>query len=337
MIITYKNSAPTNEVSELITTLKKECSQIEIVKGENTSLICLIGNSKNVDETQVYVYPWVLNVARVSTPYKLASREYKKEDTIIDIKGVQIGANKVVMIAGPCSIESKESIDKIASSLKKNKVDFLRGGAYKMRTSPYSFQGLGDVALDYLKDASDKYKMISVCEIVSVNDLDKYLDKVDIIQVGARNMQNFDLLKALGKTNKPILLKRGMAASIEELLLSAEYILKEGNPNVILCERGIKTFEKATRNTLDLSAVAVLKKLTHLPVIVDPSHSTGRKEYVMPMALASIACGADGVMIEVHDDPTCARSDACQALNIEEYQQLLEKARQIANVLGRSL
>ena len=337
MVISYRNDAPIEQVEELIEGLRTYCANIQVVKGEEASLICLVGETKQIDESAIYVYPWIINVARVSTPYKLVSREFKKENTIVSIKGVEIGGEKIVIMAGPCAVESREQILSIASSLKLAGVDVLRGGAYKMRTSPYSFQGLGAEALKYLKDASEEYLLPTVCEIVSVNDLEEYLDKCDIIQVGARNMQNFDLLKALGKVNKPILLKRGMAASIDELLMAAEYIVSNGNPNVILCERGIKTFEKTTRNTLDLSAVPVLKKLTHLPVIVDPSHATGKKEYVMPMSLAAIACGADGLLLEVHNNPLYAKSDASQALTIDDYIELREKIGGIAKVVGRKL
>ena len=337
MVISYKNNAPIEEVEELIENLRNYCPNIQVVKGDEASLICLVGETKQIDESMIAVYPWIINVARVSTPYKLVSREFKNEDTIVSVKGVEIGGEKVVIMAGPCAVESREQILSIASSLKLAGVDVLRGGAFKMRTSPYSFQGLGNEALRYLKDASEEYLIPIVCEIVSVNDLDEYVDKCDIIQVGARNMQNFDLLKALGKVNKPILLKRGMAASIEELLMAAEYIVSNGNPNVILCERGIKTFEKSTRNTLDLSAVPVLKKLSHLPVIVDPSHATGKKEYVTPMSLAAIAAGADGLLLEVHNNPLNAKSDASQALTIDDYIELREKVSGIAKVVGRKL
>lgn len=337
MVISYKNNAPIEEVEELIENLRNYCPNIQVVKGDDASLICLVGETKQIDESMINVYPWIINVARVSTPYKLVSREFKKEDTIVTVKGVEIGGEKVVIMAGPCAVESREQILSIASSLKLAGVDCLRGGAYKMRTSPYSFQGLGNEALRYLKDASEEYLIPIVCEIVSINDLDEYVDKCDIIQVGARNMQNFDLLKALGKVNKPVLLKRGMAASIEELLMAAEYIVSNGNPNVILCERGIKTFEKTTRNTLDLSAVPVIKRLSHLPVIVDPSHATGKKEYVIPMSLAAIACGADGLLLEVHNNPLHARSDASQALTIDDYIELREKVSGIAKVIGRKL
>ena len=337
MVISYKNDAPIEEVESLIETLKNYCSNVQVVKGEEISLICLVGETKHIDENMINVYPWINSIARVSTPYKLVSREFKHEDTIINVKGVAIGGEKLTIIAGPCAVESREQILSSCSSLKLAGFDCLRGGAFKMRTSPYSFQGLGYEALKYLKEASEEYLVPSVCEIVSVNDIEEYVSKCDIIQVGARNMQNFDLLKALGKVNKPILLKRGMAASIEELLMAAEYIVSNGNPNVILCERGIKTFEKSTRNTLDLSAIPVLKKLTHLPVIVDPSHATGKKEYVLPMSLASIAAGADGLLLEVHNNPLTAKSDASQALTIDDYIVLREKLALVAKAVGKKL
>ena len=242
-----------------------------------------------------------------------------------------------MVIAGACSVESLDQIEEIARVCKKSGADILRGGAYKPRTSPYFFQGLGEVGLKYLHEAGKKYNMPVVSEITSEDDVKLFEKYVDIIQVGARNMQNFALLKKLGKVNKPILLKRGMAASIEELLMAAEYIVSNGNPNVILCERGIKTFEKSTRNTLDLSAIPVLKKLTHLPVIVDPSHATGKKEYVLPMSLASIAAGADGLLLEVHNNPLTAKSDASQALTIDDYIELKEKLALVAKAVGKKL
>lgn len=337
MIISYKKTAPIEEVNELIEKLRLYCPNIKQVDGDDANLICLVGDTKQIEESMINLYPWIINVVRVSSPYKLVSREFKNEDTIINAKGVKIGGEKIVMIAGPCAVESREQILSICSSLKLAGFDVLRGGAFKMRTSPYSFQGLGMEALRYLKDASEEYLVPIVCEITSINDIEEYAQTCDIIQVGARNMQNYDLLKALGKIDKPILLKRGMAASIEELLMSAEYIVSNGNPNVILCERGIKTFEKTTRNTLDLSAVPVLKKLTHLPVIVDPSHATGKKEYVLPMSLASIACGADGLLLEVHNNPIVAKSDASQALTIDDYIDLLDRARLVAKAVGRKI
>ena len=337
MVISYKNDAPIEEVEELLAKLKEFCPGLKTIEGDENNLICLIGDTASVDESMFYMYPWIQNVTRVSAPYKLVSREFKKEDTIINVRGINIGGEKIVIMAGPCAVESREQILSICSSLKLAGFDVLRGGAFKMRTSPYSFQGLGMDALKYLKEASEEYLVPMVCEIVSINDIEEYANKCDIIQVGARNMQNYDLLKALGHVNKPILLKRGMAASIEELLMAAEYIVSNGNPNVILCERGIKTFEKSTRNTLDLSAVPVLKKLTHLPVIVDPSHATGKKEFVTPMALASIAAGADGLLLEVHNNPLDAKSDAGQALTIDDYIALREKISAIAKVVGRKL
>ena len=270
--------------------------------------------------------------------YKLASRTNHPEDTVVNAGGVFIGGNApAVMIAGPCAVESAESLDTIAAALKNSGAAMLRGGAYKPRTSPYSFQGLFEDGIDILKKAGEKYSMPTVSEIVSENDLELFEDNIDLLQVGAKNMQNFALLKAIGRTQKPVLLKRGISATIEEWILAAEYILSEGNPNVILCERGIRTFETATRNTMDLAVIPIIKEKTHLPIVIDPSHSTGNRNYVEAVSLAAIAAGADGLIIEVHCDPDHALSDGKQSITPEQFAALAEKARRVAKAIGRDM
>ena len=263
---------------------------------------------------------------------------FHPEDSIIDVSGIKIGGKeKIVVIGGPCAVEGKEQIKRIAKEVKEAKGDMLRGGAYKPRTSPYAFQGLGKEGLEYMEEARKETGLPIVSELMSAEKLEEFIEKVDLIQIGARNMQNFDLLKAVGRTKKPVLLKRGMSATIEEWIMSAEYILAEGNPNVILCERGIRTFEKYTRNTLDLSVVAIIKERTHLPIIIDPSHATGDWKLVESMSLAAIAAGADGLIIEVHDNPEEAWSDGAQSLKPEKFKTLIEKGRKIAEVIGREM
>ena len=273
----------------------------------------------------------------VQEPFKKANRLFHPENSIIDVLGNKIGDKKIALIAGPCSVESEEQITEIAKEVKALGASFLRGGAFKPRTSPYSFQGLELEGLELLKKAKAKTGLPIVTEIMSTSMIEKFIEDVDVIQVGARNMQNFDLLKELGKTNKPILLKRGLSATIEELIMSAEYIMSGGNENVILCERGIRTFETYTRNTLDLSAIPAIKKLSHLPVIVDPSHAAGKSWMVEPLSKAAIAVGADGLIIEVHNDPANALCDGQQSIKPEEYGKLLEDLRAIAKAVGREL
>jgi 3-deoxy-7-phosphoheptulonate synthase len=282
-------------------------------------------------------YEYIDKVVFVQEPYKKANRLFHPNDTLVKVGNETIGGNKLTMMAGPCSVENKEQILSIARSVKKAGAGFLRGGAFKPRTSPYSFQGLKDEGLELLKYARQQTGLPIVTEIMSTEYIDEYVENVDIIQVGARNMQNFELLKQLGKTRKPILLKRGLSSTVEELLMSAEYILLEGNDNVILCERGIRTFENYTRNTLDLSAIPAIKKLSHLPVIVDPSHSTGMWWMVEPMAMAAVAAGADGLIIEVHNDPENALCDGNQSIKPEKFTLLMEKLKLIAQAVGREL
>lgn len=281
--------------------------------------------------------PIVANVQRVDEPYKLVNRKFHPEDTIVDVNGIKIGGKKLTMIAGPCSVEGKDQILRIAKEVKKCGADMLRGGAYKPRTSPYAFQGLGTQGILDLCQARKETGLPIVSELMATEHLQEFVENVDIIQIGARNMQNFDLLKAVGKTKKPILLKRGLANTINEWIMAAEYIMSEGNPNVIFCERGIRTFETMTRNTLDLAVIPIIKSKTHLPIIIDPSHAAGNWKLIESLSLASIAAGADGLIIEVHDNPECAWSDGDQSLKPEKYASLLQKGKKIAQVIGREL
>jgi 3-deoxy-7-phosphoheptulonate synthase len=279
----------------------------------------------------------VHEVLRITTPYKLASRTFHPNDTVVKIREVTIGGEAVVVMAGPCSVETPEQIEIIAATVKKAGAKILRGGAFKPRTSPYSFQGLGESGLRMMRQAAEKEGLLVVSEVMEVAQVPLVAEYVDILQVGARNMQNFNLLRELGKIRKPVLLKRGMAATIEELLMAAEYLMAGGNYQVILCERGIRTFENATRNTLDISAIPVVKKLSHLPILADPSHGTGRRDKVAPMARAAVAAGADGLIIEVHHDPDNALSDGAQSLLPDQFTTLMEELRMIAKVIGRRL
>ena len=274
---------------------------------------------------------------RVAQPYKLANRMFHPEDTIVNVDGIQIGGKKIALIAGPCSVESEEQIVRIAEEVKECGADMLRGGAYKPRTSPYAFQGLGTEGIMDLVSAREKTGLPIVSELMSADKIDEFIENVDIIQIGARNMQNFDLLKAVGRTNKPVLLKRGLCNTIEEWIMAAEYIMAEGNMNVIFCERGIRTFETYTRNTLDLAVIPIIKERTHLPIIIDPSHAAGDYKLIESLSLAAIAAGADGLIIEVHDDPENAWSDGAQSLKPERFKDLVAKGKAIAHVVGRSL
>lgn len=337
MIITLKKDTLENDINALLNELSSRHIDYVFLNEDKTKL-SIKCDDNILDASSFLAYPFVLDVKRISYPFKLTSRDYQKEDTIIDVNGVKIGGKEnIVIIGGPCAVESKEQIEDIALHMNKYNIKFLRGGIYKPRTSPYSFQGLGKIGLDYLVEAKNKYGLNIVSEIVSIDQIDEFNKYVDIIQVGARNMQNFELLKALGKIDKPIILKRGFSSTIEEWLLAAEYILAGGNKKVILCERGIRTFDSYTRYTLDLSSIPLLKSITHLPIIVDPSHATGRYELVEPMSLASIASGADGLLIEVHNNPEMALSDGGQSLKYERFEKLIEKCKEIAKVTGRKI
>ena len=297
----------------------------------------MIGDTTKVDSSKLLANEYVERVTKVQQPYKLSNRIFHPDNTVVKVGSEEIGGNKISLIAGPCSVESEDQIIAIAKSVKKAGARFLRGGAFKPRTSPYSFQGMGLDGLELLKLARKETGLPIVTEIMSTSMIDKFVEDVDIIQVGARNMQNFDLLKELGKTDKPILLKRGISATIEELIMSAEYIMSEGNNNVILCERGIRTYENLTRNTLDLSAIPMLKKLTHLPVIVDPSHASGLWWMVEPLSKAAIAAGADGLIIEVHNDPENAKCDGQQSITPERFENLKLKLEKLAAIEERGI
>lgn len=337
MIITLKKTAPKEAVDELVKDLESRGLQINKITGENYDVFGLVGDTAKIDDRSILANPIVYNVQRVAQPYKLANRMFHPEDTIVDVDGIKIGGNKIVMIAGPCAVEGEEPVTRIAGKVLEAGADMLRGGAYKPRTSPYAFQGLGAEGIEDLKKAKEATGLPIVSELMSIDKLPEFVENVDVIQIGARNMQNFDLLKAVGRTNKPILLKRGLANTIEEWIMAAEYIMSEGNPNVIFCERGIRTFEKYTRNTLDLAVIPIIKERTHLPIIIDPSHASGDWKLVESQSLAAIAAGADGLIIEVHDDPTHAWSDGAQSLKPAKFAELVEKGRAIARVVGREL
>lgn len=337
MIITLKKTAPEQEVNHLIHNLEDRGLTITRIVGQNYDVFGLVGDTASIDERSILANPIVYNVQRVAQPYKLANRMFHPEDTIVNVCGIPIGGKKIIMIAGPCAVEGEQAICSTAGKVLEAGADMLRGGAYKPRTSPYSFQGMGSAGIEALKKAKEQTGLPIVTELMSIDKLDEFVENVDVIQIGARNMQNFDLLKAVGRTNKPILLKRGLANTIEEWIMAAEYIMSEGNPNVIFCERGIRTFEKYTRNTLDLAVIPIIKERTHLPIIIDPSHATGDWKLVEAQALAAIAAGADGLIIEVHEDPAHAWSDGAQSLKPDKYAQLIQKARAIASVVGRTL
>ena len=337
MIIKLKNNVSEEQVIKLKEKLLKQGFELHESIGESTHIIGVVGDTTVFDINSLYAYEFIDTVLRVQEPFKKVNRKFKPDDTIVDVSGVLIGGKNVVIIGGPCAVESEEQIDEITPIVKEAGAKILRAGAFKPRTSPYSFQGLGIEGLEILERAKNKYKIPVVSEIMSVDELQYFIEKVDLIQVGARNMQNFNLLKELGKIDKPILLKRGLANTIEEWLMSAEYIMAGGNSNVILCERGIRTYETSTRNTLDISSIPVIKKLTHLPIIVDPSHAAGRWEYVESLSKAAIAAGADGLIIEVHQNPEQALSDGQQSLKPARFKNLIESCRKIALAVDRDL
>lgn len=329
MIVIVKSTAQPQEVEQLKKEFEAMGLQIHLSQGANTTLMGLVGDTTCVDIGKVASMDIVERVQRIQEPYKKANRKFHPQDTVVDVAGVRIGAGDFTVIAGPCSVETPEQITAVARAVQQSGAVMLRGGAFKPRTSPYAFQGLHDEGIRLLLQAKQETGLPIVTEIMSYEDIDLF-EQVDLIQVGARNMQNFELLKRLGKQDKPILLKRGLANTIEEFLMSAEYIMAQGNEQVILCERGIRTYENATRNTLDLSAVPLLKKRSHLPVVVDPSHATGIPWMVEPMTLAAIAAGADGVMIEVHNDPPHALCDGAQSLRPEQFDALMGKVKKTA-------
>ena len=334
MIIVFKPQAQKKDIQRVLDKVEKLGLQTHISQGENTLVVGLVGDTTRVDPKRIEVEESVERIMKVSEPYKLANRAFHPEDSVIDVSGVKVGSKELTLIAGPCSVESKEQLLEVAHRVKEIGANLLRGGAYKPRTSPYSFQGMGSSALDLLVKAKEETGLPIVSELMSEKHIEEFNDKVDLVQIGARNMQNFDLLKEVGeRIKKPVLLKRGLSNTYEEWLMSAEYIMAHGNPNVILCERGIRTFETYTRNTLDLQAIPVLKRLTHLPIIIDPSHAGGKWWLVEPMAKASVVAGCDGLMIEVHNDPESALCDGPQSLKPDRYDDLIKKIRKLEKAL----
>ncbi|MGL4357390.1 MAG: 3-deoxy-7-phosphoheptulonate synthase [Cetobacterium sp.] len=327
MYVVLKESATSQEILELKKFIQKTGhGALEILDG-SIKKIGIMGKKDGLAKEELKEFSIVKEIIKIGKPFKFVSREFKKEDTLIEINGRKIGGTDLILMAGPCSIENKEMIMDIAKVVKKNGGEFLRGGAFKPRTSPYDFQGLGEEGLKYMREACDKYDLVMVTEVMDTRDIELIEKYTDIFQVGARNMQNFSLLKELGKTNKPILLKRGLSATIKEFLMAAEYIVAFGNEKVILCERGIRTFEIATRNTVDINGVALLKEKSHLPIIIDASHGTGKKSLVEPVTLGCILAGADGAMVEIHQNPACALSDGEQSLNFQEFEVLCKKMK----------
>ena len=337
MIIVMKPNAPVEERNKIIAGLEAKGFKIDLSTGNQAAILGVVGDTSTLNPHDIMVNDWIEKVLRVQEPFKRANRAFHPDDSVIDVGGVKIGGRQMQVIAGPCSVETREQIIGVAKSVKMAGAHLMRGGAFKPRTSPYSFQGMGMPGLELLKEAKAETGLPIVTEIMSADVLDKFVEDVDLIQVGARNMQNYSLLKELGRTNKPILLKRGLAATVQEWIMSAEYIMAEGNTNVILCERGIRTYETYTRNTLDLSAVCAAKKLSHLPVIVDPSHAAGLWWMVPALAKAAVAVGADGLIIEVHNDPEKALCDGAQSLKPERFAELMGELKGIARIIGRDL
>ena len=337
MIIVLRPDATEEQQEHIIKKLKGLGLQVHISKGTERTILGAIGDEAILRSVPLEAIPGVEKVLPILKPYKLASREFRKEDTVIDVGNARIGGKKIVVMAGPCAVENKTLLVEIAKEVKNAGASFLRGGAFKPRTSPYAFQGLEEEGLKYLAEARDRVGLPVVTEVMDPRDITLIAQYADVLQIGARNMQNFRLLKEVGLCRKPVLLKRGISATIKEWLMSAEYIMAGGNHNVILCERGIRTYETATRNTLDLSAVPVLKQMTHLPVIVDPSHAVGKWDLVAPMAKAAVAAGADGLIIEVHPNPEEALCDGEQSLKPKSFKQLMDELRPIARAVGREI
>lgn len=337
MIVVLQPNADKMEVAKLVALIESKNLKIQPIEGQDLTVLGLVGDTSILDAKILEANDVVRRVLHVEEPYKKANRLFHPNNSEIKIGDQVIGREKLAIIAGPCSVESREQITEVAKDVKASGANFLRGGAFKPRTSPYAFQGLGYDGLDLLKEARKETGLPVVTELMSANDLEKFIEDVDVIQIGARNMQNFDLLKELGKIRKPILLKRGLSATIEELLMSAEYIMAGGNENVILCERGIRTFENYTRNTLDLSAIPAIKKLSHLPIIIDPSHATGKWWMVESLAKAAVVAGADGLIIEVHNDPLNALCDGQQSLKPEAFDELMSDIKKLAPIVNRTV
>jgi len=338
MIVAMQEKATEEQIVAVIEVMEESGVHVHRTTGEMQTILAAVGPTAGLDLSKFEVLPGVLRVHRISSPYKLAGRAWRPEGTVIEFpNGATIGGQHVAIIAGPCAIEHRDQIFTIAAAVKAAGGGFLRGGAYKPRSSPYSFQGLGIPGLQLMREAADKHGLATVSEVMEISQIEPMLPYVDCFQVGARNMQNFNLLRELGQVRKPVLLKRGIAATIEELLLSSEYILSGGNYDVILCERGIRTYETATRNTMDISAIPVVKKLSHLPIVGDPSHGTGRRDMVAPMAKAAVAAGADALLIEIHPNADKAVSDAAQTMYLEDFARLVAELRVIAGAVGRTL
>lgn len=338
MIVAMQEAATDEQIQQVIERLINMGFEVHRSTGARQTVLGAVGARHEFDIRDIEVLPGVGEVHRISSPYKLVARSFRPEGTVVKFpNGVAVGAGEVVIMAGPCSVESREQLFAVAEIVSKGGAKFLRGGAFKPRTSPYSFQGLGEEALEILRAAADEFGLLVVSEVMEISQIPLMLPYVDMLQVGARNMQNFNLLRELGKVRKPVLLKRGIAATIEELLLSAEYLMAGGNYEVVVCERGIRTFETYTRNTLDISAIPIVKKLSHLPIVADPSHGTGRRDKVAPMGRAAIAAGADGLLVEVHNAPDQALSDGAQSLYPEQFDQLMGQLRIIAPAVGRTL
>jgi 3-deoxy-7-phosphoheptulonate synthase len=335
MVVVMAEVASEDDIQKVISKLTEMNFDVHRSTGVNQTVLGAIGDKRGLDSRTLEVMPGVHKVVQITEPYKLCSRTFHPEDTVVKINDVEIGGNLLVMMAGPCSVENPQQIREVARLVRQSGASVLRGGAFKPRTSPYSFQGLGEEGLRLLRDAAHENEMICVSEVMESAQIPLMVEYVDILQVGARNMQNFSLLRELGKVRKPVLLKRGMAATIEETLMAAEYIMAGGNYQVILCERGIRTFENYTRSTLDISAIPIVKKLSHLPIIADPSHATGRRDKVAPMARAAVAAGADGLIVEVHNQPEQALSDGAQSLYPEQFSQLMSELRIIAEAVGK--
>lgn len=337
MVVVTEPGTPEKQIEEIVRVLHEHGFDVHRSTGVRQTVLGAIGVQPDFDHRQIELLPGVAEVVRVTEPYKLASRAFKRDGSVFDVHGVKIGGNDVVIMAGPCAVESESQIFTVAEKVAQAGATILRGGAFKPRTSPYSFQGLGEEGLKLLRAAADKYKLKVITEVMDKSQIELVEKYADILQVGARNMQNFTFLKELGNASKPVMLKRGLAATIEEWLMSAEYILSGGNQRVILCERGIRTFETATRNTLDIGAIPVIKKKSHLPIIADPSHGIGIRDKVIPMARACVAAGADGIMVEVHHDPDHAKSDGAQSLFPDQFDQLMKEVRIIAEAIGRRI
>jgi len=338
MVIVMHAGSTEEQIQRVIDRLVEVGFDVHRSTGATHTVLGAVGLPSDYDPRDIELLDGVREVVPITQPYKLASRAFRPEGTVVDLgQGVRVGGTEIVVAAGPCAVESSAQIHSIAEHVARHGARLLRGGAFKPRSSPYSFQGLGEPALGLLREAADRNGLLAVSEVMDPSQIEVMAPYVHVFQVGARNMQNYNLLRALGATPKPVLLKRGMSATIEELLLSAEYILAGGNYNVILCERGIRTFENYTRNTLDLAAIPVIEKLSHLPILVDPSHGTGRRDKVPPMARAAIAAGSDGLLIEVHNDPDHARSDGAQSLHFEQFARLMDEIRMIAPAVGRRI